>query len=111
MDHPDEHAHHHFGHGMEVRPIGHRLRTVHQVFETLDQAVDTVISGTTAVYSITVRNAGPGTVANAVVTDPAPTNLTCTTATCTAAGGATCPIQTGAALVTALQGVGATVPT
>lgn len=77
----------------------------------VDQAVDTVISGTTAVYSITVRNAGPGTVANAVVTDPAPTNLTCTTATCTAAGGATCPIQTGAALVTALQGVGATVPT
>lgn len=77
----------------------------------VDQAADTLVSGTTAVYSITVSNAGPGTVANAVVTDPVPTNLTCTTASCTASGGAACPVPTGAALVAALQGAGATVPT
>ena len=77
----------------------------------VDQVADTLVSGTTAVYSITVSNAGPGIVANAVVTDPAPANLSCATATCITAGGATCPTQTGAALVAALQGAGATVPT
>ena len=77
----------------------------------VDQAADTVVSGATTAYSITVSNAGPGTVANAVVTDPVPTNLTCTTASCTASGGAACPVPTGAALVAALQGAGATVPT
>jgi uncharacterized repeat protein (TIGR01451 family) len=77
----------------------------------VDQATDTVVSGATTTYTITVGNAGPDTVSNAVITDPTPTNLTCTTAACTATGGATCPVQTGAALVTALQGAGATVPT
>ena len=78
---------------------------------SVDQAADTVNSGVTTVYTITVSNAGPDTVSNAVVTDPVPTNLTCTTASCTASGGAVCPAATGAALVTALQGAGATVPT
>ena len=77
----------------------------------IDQAADTVVSGAITTYTITISNAGPDAVTNAIVTDPAPTNLTCTTATCTAAGGATCPVQTGAALVAALQGAGATVPT
>ncbi len=77
----------------------------------VDQAADTVVSGATTTYTITISNAGPDTVTNAVVTDPAPTNVSCPTATCTAAGGATCPAQTGAALVAVLQGAGATVPT
>lgn len=76
----------------------------------VDQATDTVTSGTTTTYTIALRNNGPGAANGTVVTDPATASLTCTTATCTAAGGASCPAQTGAALVTALQGAGATVP-
>ncbi len=77
----------------------------------VDQAADTVVSGATANYSITVTNLGPSAANGTVVTDPAPTGLICTTASCTSAGGATCPATTGAALVTALQGAGAAVPT
>lgn len=77
----------------------------------VDQVADTVTSGTATTYTITVTNLGPDAANGAVVTDPAPTNLTCATATCAAAGGAACPVPTGAALVAALQGAGATVPT
>jgi uncharacterized repeat protein (TIGR01451 family) len=77
----------------------------------VDQAVDTVVSGTAANYTIIVSNLGPDAANGSVLTDPAPTNLTCTTASCTAAGGAACPVPTGPALVTALQGAGATIPT
>ncbi len=77
----------------------------------VDQAADTVVSGTTANYSIVVTNLGPDAANGSVLTDPAPTGLTCTTASCTAAGGAACPVPTGAALVAALQGAGATIPT
>lgn len=77
----------------------------------VDQVADTVTSGTTTTYTVTVTNNGARAANGAVVQDPAPTGVTCATATCTAAGGATCPPQTGAALVTALQGAGATVPT
>ena len=76
----------------------------------VDQAADTVVSGTTANYSIVVTNLGPDAANGSVLTDPAPTGLTCTTASCTAAGGAACPVQTGVALVTALQGAGASIP-
>ena len=76
-----------------------------------DQAADTLVSGATVNYSIVVTNLGPDAANGSVVTDPPPTNLTCTTASCTAAGGAVCPVPTGAALVTALQGAGATIPT
>lgn len=77
----------------------------------VDQAADTVVSGTATTYTITVTNLGPDGADGAVITDPAPTNLTCSTATCAASGGAACPVPTGAALVAALQGAGATVPT
>jgi uncharacterized repeat protein (TIGR01451 family) len=77
----------------------------------VDQAADTVVSGAAASYSIVVNNLGPDAANGSVLTDPAPTGLTCTTASCTAAGGAVCPAPTGAALVTALQGAGATIPT
>ena len=76
----------------------------------VDQAADTVASGSTSTYTIVVSNTGPKPANNAVITDPSPTGLTCATATCTAAGGASCPAQTGAALVAALQGTGATIP-
>jgi uncharacterized repeat protein (TIGR01451 family) len=77
----------------------------------VDQAADTVVSGTTVSYSIAVSNLGPDGANGSVLADPAPTGLTCTTASCTAAGGAACPVPTGAALVAALQGAGATIPT
>jgi len=77
----------------------------------VDQVADTVTSGAVSNYTIAVTNNGPDAANGAVLTDPAPSNLTCTTATCTAAGGASCPAATGAALVAALQGAGATIPT
>jgi uncharacterized repeat protein (TIGR01451 family) len=77
----------------------------------VDQAADTVVSGTAKTYTLVVTNNGPSAANNAVVTDAPSTGLTCSTATCTAAGGATCPAQTGAALMSLLQGAGATVPT
>ena len=77
----------------------------------VDQAADTVDSGTSANYTIIVSNLGPNAANGALLTDPAPTGLTCSTASCTAAGGAVCPAPTGAALVVALQGAGATIPT
>lgn len=77
----------------------------------VDQAGDTVARGTSTQYTLTVTNGGPDAADGAVVSDPAPTGVTCTTATCTAAGGASCPAATGAALMTALQGSGAIIPT
>lgn len=77
----------------------------------VDQVGDTVVSGTIVNYTITVTNNGPDAANGSVLTDPAPTGLTCTTASCTVAGGAACPAQTGAALVAALQGAGASIPT
>ena len=77
----------------------------------VDQAADTVVSGATANYNIVATNLGPNAANGAVLTDPAPTGLTCSTASCAAAGGAVCPAPTGAALVAALQGAGATIPT
>lgn len=76
----------------------------------VDQAADTVTSGTNTTYTLVAANSGPAPANNAVVTDPA-SGLSCSTATCTAAGGAACPAATGAALVAALQGAGAVVPT
>jgi uncharacterized repeat protein (TIGR01451 family) len=76
-----------------------------------DQPADTVVSGSAVSYSIVAVNNGGASANGTVITDPAPTGLTCATATCTAAGGATCPAATGAALVGALQGAGAVVPT
>lgn len=76
----------------------------------VDQVADTVVSGTSVNYVITVTNNGPGGANSSVLADPIPANLTCATASCTAAGGATCPPITGAVLVAALQGAGAPIP-
>ena len=75
-----------------------------------DQAADTLASGATVDYQITVSNDGPRPADGALVADPAPSNLACASATCTASGGAVCPATTGAALVAALQGAGIVVP-
>jgi uncharacterized repeat protein (TIGR01451 family) len=77
----------------------------------LDQTADTVVSGTTTIYSIVVSNSGPDAANGSVLTDPVSAGLTCTTASCTATGGAACPVTTGAALVAELQTTGTTVPT
>ncbi len=77
----------------------------------VDQAADTLISGTSTAYTMTVTNLGPDAADGSVLTDPAVAGLTCSTAACAAAGGALCPAQTGAALVAALQGSGAAIPT
>jgi len=77
----------------------------------VDQAADTVVAGTASAYAIKVTNLGPDAADGSVIFDPAPINLTCTTASCLAAGGAACPASTGAALVAALQGAGVAIPT
>lgn len=77
----------------------------------VDQAADTVVSGSTRIYTLVVSNVGPDAATNSVLSDPSATGLNCSTASCTAAGGAVCPVPTGAALVAALQGAGATIPT
>ncbi|MFZ2754212.1 MAG: hypothetical protein WAZ48_12285, partial [Lysobacteraceae bacterium] len=78
----------------------------------VDQAADTVISGTTINYVLTVSNLGPDAADGSVLADPAPTGLTCATASCgSATGGAVCPATTGPALVTALQTGGVVLPT
>lgn len=76
----------------------------------VDQAVDKVVSGSTAVYTITVTNGGPDAANNSVLTDPASSGLTCTSASCVSAVGASCPASTGAALLAELQGAGAAIP-
>lgn len=78
----------------------------------VDQAADTVVSGTTINYLLTVSNLGPDAADGSVLADPAPTGLTCTTASCGGVtGGAVCPATTGPALVTALQTGGIVIPT
>lgn len=75
-----------------------------------DQAADTVASGATVSYAVTLANDGPRPADGTVVTDPVPSGLLCATATCSAGGGAVCPATTGAALVAVLQGAGVAVP-
>jgi len=75
-----------------------------------DQPGDTLPSGTSTSYTLTVRNAGPDAGNGAVVADVPVSGLTCGTASCTAAGGASCPSATGAALYAAITGGGAVIP-
>jgi uncharacterized repeat protein (TIGR01451 family) len=78
----------------------------------VDGSDDTVVAGAPTSYQIVITNAGPNAANNAAVRDPAATGLTCTDAACDATNGATCPAQTGPALVSALQSSGgAVIPT
>ncbi|MFO7690718.1 MAG: DUF11 domain-containing protein [Cryobacterium sp.] len=54
-----------------------------------------VLPGTTTTYTVTVSNAGPSDAPAAVVTDAAPADLTITSWTCAAAGGAACGAPSG----------------
>ncbi|MBB1061561.1 DUF11 domain-containing protein [Lysobacter spongiae] len=77
----------------------------------VDLPSDTLAQGAQTVYTITVANAGPDAANGAVVQNPPPTGLTCTTASCgNATGGAACPAATDAALVAALAS-GVAIPT
>lgn len=76
----------------------------------VDLAGDTLISGTSTSYVLVVGNTGPDAANGSVVADTIGSRLTCTAVACAAAGGASCPTQTGAALLAALGGAGATIP-
>ncbi len=75
---------------------------------TKSNALDSVSSGGTTTYTITVANNGPSAADDATVQDPAVTGLTKTgTPTCTASGGAVCP---GSLTTDALES-GVSIPT
>ena len=81
------------------------------VNNNVDQTGDTVTSGNATTYSIVVSNAGPDAANGSIVRDTPAGGLTCTQATCTStSGGATCPVETGAALLTGLQQSGVAIP-
>ena len=66
-----------------------------------------VVSGSTTVYGITVNNNGPNAADGTVLTDPAASGMSCTSLTCSASGGASCPVSV---TVAALQGAGLSLP-
>jgi uncharacterized repeat protein (TIGR01451 family) len=70
--------------------------------------------GSDTTYTIVVSNVGPSAANGAHVLDPVVAGLSCTAVTCSAAGGAACPTETGAALLSALQSTssnGVVIPT
>ena len=76
----------------------------------IDQPGDSVVSGTAVAYVLTVTNAGPDAANGTRLTDAPTSGLTCTTASCTASGGASCPAATGPALLSELLGGGTLIP-
>ncbi len=56
-----------------------------------DNGTNTVVSGSTVNYTITVANLGPANGSGAVVRDAPSAGLDCTTLSCTGTGGAICP--------------------
>lgn len=76
----------------------------------VDPDDDVLLAGESTTYALVVSNDGPADVDGAVVSDPATPGLQCIEATCTAVGDATCPAESGPALVQALQGSGAVIP-
>nr|WP_246372739.1 DUF11 domain-containing protein [Lysobacter spongiae] len=77
-----------------------------------DQAGDRVVSGAATTYAIVVRNNGPGAASGAILREPVPTGVSCSSATCgSATGGAVCP-PAGSVTVAALQSAaGVSLPT
>ncbi len=68
----------------------------------VDQGSDTLVQGSAVSYTITVSNAGPNAANGAILRDPAPTNLNCTTVSCgSAVGAAVCPAVSIAGLQSA----------
>lgn len=78
----------------------------------VDQAADTVNEGGTTVYTLVVSNGGPQGANGATLQDTPGAGLTCTSAVCSAAGGAACPggAVNGAGVVVPLASLQAGVP-
>lgn len=78
---------------------------------TKDDGKTVLVTGSTNAYTITVANGGPASADGAVLKDPAATGLDCTDISCSAAGGASCPLP-AQLFVSALQsGTGLAIPT
>jgi uncharacterized repeat protein (TIGR01451 family) len=73
---------------------------------TKTNGTTTVTAGSVTAYTVTVVNLGPGAASGVILTDPATPGLSCTSVTCTSAGGASCPISPS---IAALQGAGLTI--
>jgi large repetitive protein len=84
--------------------FGYRVNADLQITKTNNATA--VNAGGTTSYDIVVTNAGPDTVLNAVVTDPAVAGLSKTSATCT---GTSCPAA-AAVTTAALEGTGIVIP-
>ena len=67
---------------------------------------NTVVAGGTTSYTITVANLGPDNAPGVVVKDTSSAGLSCTSVTCSATAGASCPASP---TVAALQGAGLTI--
>lgn len=73
---------------------------------TKTNSLGTVTAGSTTSYTITVDNQGPSDAPNTVLTDPAATGLSCTSASCSVvAGAAVCPVAPALSMAN-LQGSG-----
>ena len=73
---------------------------------TMTDGISTIFSGSSTNYTITITNTTGVSLSNIVFTDPAVTGIAANTLNCVAAGGATCPTST----VAAMQGAGITIP-
>lgn len=73
---------------------------------TNTDGIQFVKSGDSTVYSVVITNTTGVTLSGAVFKDPAVTNINVGSVTCSAAGGASCPAVT----VAAMQGAGITIP-
>jgi uncharacterized repeat protein (TIGR01451 family) len=78
------------------------------VFVTKTNGTNTVTTFTTTNYVVTVGNLGPGSADNVLVKDAAVTGMTKTTISCSATGGASCPL---AVTTSGIEGAGLTIPT
>ncbi|MBK7474081.1 MAG: DUF11 domain-containing protein [Betaproteobacteria bacterium] len=63
----------------------------------------TPVPGGPLTFTITVSNIGPGSANNSVLTDPPVPGYTATGVTCSASGGAVCPVGTPQQLLAAIQ--------
>jgi uncharacterized repeat protein (TIGR01451 family) len=73
---------------------------------TKTDGITVINAGASSTYTVVITNTTGVSLSNAVFTDPAVANLTVNSVSCAAAGGATCPIIT----VAAMQGAGVTIP-
>ncbi|MCF8177017.1 MAG: hypothetical protein K9J74_00770 [Sulfuritalea sp.] len=81
---------------------------------TISDGITSINPGANTTYTAAVTNNSGGTLQDSVFKSPAVTDpltpLTINSVVCTASGGATCPAMTSAAMITAMQGAGITIP-